>query len=352
MPESDWRDALLPSVATLANALASLDATGLQLVVVVDGSGRLEGTLSDGDVRRALLRGANLSQEVREFMNSNPVSVEQGADRHTIVDLLRRMMIRAVPIIDASGRVQDFVTLDELLRPQARGTPAVIMAGGRGKRLRPITDDVPKPLVRVAGEPLIDICVRRLVAHGFSQIWVAVHYRATDIQNHLGDGSHLGARVHYVLEREPQGTAGSARDVPVDGPDVPILICNVDTVHAIDLGAIVDYHEEQGAWVTLAVSEHVSTIPYGVVSLDNGRVTDLTEKPRQTFWVAAGVTVVRPRCLSLFPADEGLDVPTIVAESLGKGLPVAALASAGYWLDVGDHSNLDQAQRDHGLTQE
>lgn len=347
MASRQWRDSILPQDSSLATALETLDATGLQIVIVLDADGRLRGTLTDGDVRRALLRGVALDSRVSEHMNLDPISVAVGTESGAVLDLLRRMVIKSVPVIDEHRRVVNLITLDELISPRKRNTPAVIMAGGRGARLRPLTDSIPKPLVRIAGEPLIDILTRRLVAHGFSDIWVTVHYRATEIQEHLGNGGHFGAEIKYITERKPLGTAGAIRDVAVAADETPILVCNVDTVHALDFGAVVDHHTSVGAWATLAVTEHVTEVPYGVVSIDEGMVVDVVEKPRRSDWVAAGVSVLTHQAFSFFAPGTRIDVPEVVTELLARGLPIAAFEDPGYWIDVGTHDALDKARTDH-----
>jgi dTDP-glucose pyrophosphorylase len=347
MQTDNWHVAVLPSNANLAAALQSLEATALQIVLVLDQEGRLQGTLTDGDVRRALLRGENLDSPISAHMKTRPVTIAAGTGSRDALDVLRRMAIRSAPVVDALGRVTDLVTLNDLSATMERDTPAVIMAGGRGARLRPLTDTTPKPLLSIRGEPLIDITTRRLVSHGFRHIWVTTHYRAHDIEEHLRDGEHLGAKIRYIKEPEPRGTAGAVRELPVTSDDIPILVCNSDNLHTIDFGALVDYHASSGAWATLAVTQHITEVPFGVVTIDNGFICDLVEKPRVTDWVATGVSVLTQRALSLFPEGEHLDVPTVISGLLSRGLPAGAFESDGYWSDVGNRDTLIRVRTEH-----
>lgn len=344
MQTDKWRDTVVSPDATLSRALQSLDATALQIVLILDNDGRLQGTLTDGDIRRALLRGATLDSPVSAHMKVEPVTIAVGTKSRDAFDILRRMAIQSAPIVDSKGQAIDLVTLNEMIAPAERETPAVIMAGGRGARLRPLTDTTPKPLVSINGEPLIDITTRRLVSHGFRRIWVTTHYRANDIEEHLGNGQHLGAEVRYITEPEPQGTAGAVRLVPTLSDDTPILVCNSDNVHTIDFGALLNFHTSSGAWATLAVVQHITEVPFGVVDVQDGFIRDLVEKPRRSDWVAAGVSVMTRRALSFFPEGQHLDVPAVITELLNRRLPAGAFQSAGYWSDIGSPETLERAR--------
>lgn len=347
MQTEGWSATVVSPDATLSTALRSMNATALQIVIVLDDGGRLQGTLTDGDVRRALLRGENLNCPVSTIMKVDPITIVDGTGSQDALDLLRRMAIQAAPVVDAEGRVVDLITVRGLIAPAERNTPAVIMAGGRGSRLRPLTDTIPKPLMSISGELLIDITVRRLVSHGFRHIWVTTHYRANDIKEHLGDGQHLHAEVQYITETEPLGTVGAVRQVPASSVNTPILVCNSDNVHAIDFGDLVDHHISSGAWATLAVVQHITEVPFGVVNAQNGFITDLVEKPQRSDWVASGVSVMTQRALSLFPEGQRLDVPTVISELLNQGLPAGAFHSYGYWSDVGDPLMLARVRSEH-----
>lgn len=348
MTSNNWREATLRPDAPLSRALESLDVTGLQIVLVIDQGEHLLGTLTDGDIRRALMRGFSLDEATELHMNRSPITVPRGARKSAILNILNTMAVRSVPVVDELGRVVDLISLSDLIARRRRTTPAVIMAGGRGERLRPLTDTMPKPLVEIAGEPLIDIMTRRLVSHGFKEIWVTVHYLATEIKEHLGDGSHLGASVSYIDEDKPLGTAGSVRNVATEAEDTPILVCNVDNMHAVDFGALVDHHVSVGAWATLAVTRHVTKVPFGVVKVERGMVTEMVEKPERIDWVGAGVSVLSHRAMSPFPPGTQVDVPEVISHLLSRKLPTAAFTDSGYWLDVGTLDAMRQAQQELG----
>jgi len=201
-------------------------------------------------------------------------------------------------------------------------------------------------LVTINGEPLIDILVRRLVANGFRRVWITTHYLAQDIKEHLSSGEHLGAEIQYITEREPLGTAGAVHYVPVPSSDTPILVCNADNLHTIDLGALTEYHSKSGAWMTLAVTKYVTEVPFGVVEIENGLIGNLVEKPRRSYWVATGVSVLTKRALSLFPSGQRLDIPWIATELLNRDFPAAAFKTSGYWSDVGDHQSLERVRNE------
>ncbi len=347
MTTSDWSASRLPPHATLEEALELLNRTSLQIVLVVNTAGQLVGTLTDGDIRRALLSGSTLSAELSEHMNSQPTTVSATTDPSASLEILRRLGIRALPVVDDEHRVVDLILLEEWLNRGPISTPVLIMAGGRGLRLRPLTDSLPKPLVTVAGETLIDILVRRLSFQGFRQIWVAVHYRATEISEHLGDGSHLGVRVQYLREEEPLGTAGALRLLPSDLAQRPVLVCNSDTLHAADFAAVVDQHVSTGSAATMAVHRHVTEIPFGVVTASEGRLHSVEEKPIRQDLVSSGINVISPDLVTSVAPTGRIDMTQVMEALLQRGLPIAVHELHGYWLDVGNPSSLHQANVDH-----
>lgn len=343
-----WTEVALGPSADLASTLVVLDRTALQIVVVVDTDGVLLGTVTDGDIRRALLRGCDLTDPVSAHMNKSPSTVKEGTDTLEALGILRRLVIRCLPVLDARGRVVDLIFLEDLHRLSRRDTPVLVMAGGRGERLRPLTDVLPKPLVPVAGEPLIDIPLRRLSAQGFQDIWVALHYKAVEIMTHLGSGEHYGVNIRYVYEERPLGTAGAVLLVEPAGESDPILVCNADTVHAADYGALVDHHQATAAVATMAVYGHQVEIPYGVVQAVDGFVASLVEKPVRTELVSAGINVVSRGLVAAAASDDGhVDIPEVIETALRAGSPVAVHEVRGYWLDVGTAGRLAKANSDH-----
>ncbi len=324
-----------------------LDETALQIVLVTDTDDCFLGTVTDGDIRRALLRGTGVSEPVSVCMNKSPATGPQGMKPEIAFDLMRRLVIKSIPLLDEGRRVVDLLTLEDLIRPGKRVTPVLIMAGGRGERLRPLTDDVPKPLIHVAGEPVLEILIRRLVSQGFLNIWIAVRYRADDIVSIIGDGSAHGADIRYIYEEEPLGTAGAVREIPGLDPREAVLVCNADVIHSGDFGGLVEFHESQSACATVSVTQHVTEVPFAVVTATDGRLIGIEEKPQRQDMVSIGVNVLTQEAFTLFPKNSRVDMPEIIEALLLKGYPVAVHEMNGYWLDIGTEASLARANSDH-----
>lgn len=332
---------------SLRAALELITRSGKQIALVVDGESRLLGLVTDGDVRKAILRGVALDARVDEVMNRTPVVAASGLGIADAIAFMRSRSIRHLPLLDDSRVLVDLLWLDELVAaPPALRSRAVIMAGGEGKRLLPLTDAVPKPLLRVGGKPLLEILIERLCQAGIVEIVISVHHKSAMIRERLGDGAHLGARVEYVEEPVPLGTMGSLTLIR-DRLDVPFFVVNGDILTKCDFRAMWDFHRSQpGAAMTVGVSVHQVEIPYGEFTLHGTRVTQVLEKPRKEYPVNAGIYVLDPSVVDAIPTAQYFDAPDLIRLLLSKDRVVAAHFIREYWLDVGRHPDLDKANRD------
>jgi dTDP-glucose pyrophosphorylase len=331
----------------LREVLEVMTANGKQVALVADGNGRLMGLVTDGDLRKAMLRGASLEEKIDEVMNRRPLTAPAGTGRDEALMIMRRQMIRHLPLLDAGGRISDLLWLDGLLAPlpELRAT-AVIMAGGEGRRLRPLTENTPKPLLSVGGKPLIELMIERLRLSGVSRITVAVHHRSEMIRERLGDGARLGVRIDYAEEPRPLGTMG-ALTLLRDRLHGPVFVVNADILTKCDFRAMWAFHEREGRpAMTVGVSVHQVDIPYGEFTLSGARVVRVEEKPRKEFPINAGIYLLDPSALDLIPAGEYFDATDMIRTLLDDGRPVAAYLIREYWLDVGRLHDLEKANRD------
>jgi dTDP-glucose pyrophosphorylase len=332
--------------ATLREALEAITKNGRQAVLVVDADGRLAGMVTDGDVRRALLRGVPLEGAVADIMNPTPVTAGPGPGRAAAVELMLARGIRHLPIVDAGRRLVDVLFLEEQITPPPLPAPAVIMAGGEGRRLRPLTEATPKPLISVGGKPLIEIMIERLRQAGIGDITIALHHKSDMIRERLGDGGRLGVRIDYAIEPKPLGTMG-ALTLLRGRLDGPFFVVNADILTKCDFRAMWDFHRSQGnAAMTVGVSIHQVDIPYGEFTLHDGRVTRVEEKPRKEFPVNAGIYLLDPGAIELIPAGEYFDATDMIRTLVDRGRVVAAHLIREYWLDVGRVHDLEKANRD------
>ena len=334
---------LVPESGTLRDAMATLDRGARQIALVVDPDGRLVGVVTDGDLRRALLGGASLSDPLAPCVSRRFVSVGPGDGRAEVLDLMRARRVAAVPVVDEAGRPAGLHLLHEFIEPVERPNRAVVMAGGQGVRLRPLTDNLPKPMLPVAGRPILERIVLHLVGHGIRHLFVSVNYLGHVIEDHFGDGTAFGARIEYLRETEPLGTAGSLALLP-PGPDLPILVMNGDLVTSADLGGLLDAHAASGAVATIGVRRYFHTVPFGCVERAGDRVVRLEEKPTLAREVNTGIYVLDPSLLARVPAGRASSMPDLLADALEHGGHVAAFEVEGDWIDVGVRDQLDRAR--------
>lgn len=340
-------DVLVPEGAPLRAVLERITRSGKQIALVVDPERRLVGLVTDGDLRKAILRGLPLEAKVEEAMNRAPVVGTPGLPAAEALALMRSRSIRHLPLLDASRKVVDLLLLEDLLAPPPPlKNRAVIMAGGEGRRLRPLTDSTPKPLMSVGGKPILEILIERLRQSGIVEILIALHHKSEMIRERLGDGSRLGVRVEYVEEPIPLGTMGALTLIR-ERLDYPFFVVNGDILTKCDFRAMWDFHRSRAAVaMTVGVSLHQVEIPYGEFTLKGTQVLEVDEKPRKEFPVNAGIYVLDPSAVDAIPRGEYFDATDLIRLLLARDKPVAAYLIREYWLDVGRHHDLEKANRD------
>ena len=321
--------------ATLREAITVIGAGTASICLLLDADQRLVATLSDGDVRRAFLGGATLESSARLWANICPRTVPAGTARSAVLDLMRALAIPQIPEVDAEGRVVRLHLLREISGGLRRSNHAVILAGGRGTRLRSVTGDLPKPMVPVAGRPILERLVLHLVGSGITDVTLAVGFGADVIQQHFGDGSAFGCAISYLREDEPRGTAGPLRgllgaDIESAG-DEPLIVLNGDLVTSFSVSGLLGAHRAGDARLTVAVTDYVHEVPYGVLATDaaTGRVTALEEKPTWLGVVNAGVYALDPALIRDIPADRAVPMTELIESCIGRGDTVIAWRFTG-----------------------
>lgn len=339
-----WEKALIGSDATFRDALKAIDATGAGMTLIVDGERRLLGVLSDGDLRRALIRGAGLENLALEGANRDPLCIDQHQDRSATLAMLRMHGLRQLPVLDAMLRVVGLTTVSDFLNIPVRSNPVVIMAGGKGQRLAELTRDTPKPMLKVGSRPILDTIIGNLVGQGFRNFWLAVNYRADQIERHFGDGAALGLDIRYLREAKPLGTCGALALLPSQGE--PLVVTNGDVLAKADYGHVLDSHLEAGADATVVVRDYDMQVPFGVVSAEEGQILRIDEKPTQRYTISAGAYVLSPSALDRVPPNTYYDMPSLIADLIGAGLSVRQQRAEGYWMDIGHPTDYAQANAD------
>lgn len=336
---------VIPGSASVREALRRIDAGGTQLALVVDEAFRLIGTVSDGDIRRALLRGHTLDSQVIECANRDPKSVPAGTSDAEILKQLKRSHLHQMPIVDSSGRVVDLKTLDELIEPQERPNTVVLMVGGLGKRLGDLTRSTPKPMLPVGGRPLLETIIANFCDQGLKRFKLAINFMGEVIEDHFGDGSNFNCNIEYLREPKRLGTAG-ALSLLQETMEHPIIVSNGDLLLRFDVGGLLENHTSTGAEATMAVREFDYQVPYGVVYTRGHEIVGLDEKPVQRFLISGGLYVLAPTALRHIPQDTFYDMPTLFKDVLRSGGHASAYRIDGYWLDIGRFADYEQAQRE------
>jgi len=329
-----WKKTLITPDTPILKAIDIIDQAGLQIALVVDEEGRLLGTLTDGDVRRAILKHLGLDRAVHEIMNPAPYFIYREQPRENAYAAMKSRKLRQIPVLDEDHRVVGLEIADELLNPPARNNWVIIMAGGLGRRLSPLTDFCPKPLLKVGDKPVLETILESFIQQGFRCFYFSVNYKAEMIIQHFGDGSRWGVEIRYLHENRPLGTAGALGLLPVK-PEDPLLLMNGDILTKIDFGRLLDFHHQALTDVTMCIKERFNQIPYGVVTFQKNRLTGIEEKPLQRYFVNAGLYVLNPAVLDYVPAGSRLDIPDLVKELLNQGKEIAVFPIREYWIDIG-----------------
>lgn len=337
------RDLCIDADASLLDAMKVLERGGEAIAFVCDAGGRVIGSLTDGDIRRALLRGSGLDERcLRSAMQPQFIHVSPDASRAEVLDIMMARDIGQLPALDPDGRLVGLHTIGRLLTARSRPNWVVLMAGGRGARLKPLTDSLPKPMMRVAGRPILERLILHLMSGGFERFFISVNYMGEVIERHFGDGSRLGCQIEYLRETRPLGTGGSLSLLPQ--PDTATLVLNGDLVTDSDFGKFVDFHEGGGYAATVGVRSHSVNIPFGVTQVRDGRLVALEEKPTQTMLINAGMYVLSPQALELVEKKEEFPITDLLQRCLSRGLPVGAHTISDEWIDVGQPGDLRRAR--------
>jgi dTDP-glucose pyrophosphorylase len=339
-----WGKARLPVNATLRQAISNLNKASLQIALIVRPDGVLEGTLTDGDIRRGLLRGMDMDRPIEPIINREPLVVPPELSRDAVLQLMQANKIHQLPILDDRRHVIGLHLLDELMGSCQLQNLMVIMAGGQGTRLRPHTENCPKPMLPVDGQPMLEHIIKRAKAEGFQHFILAVHYLSNVIEKYCGDGSQWDVKIDYLREESPLGTAG-ALSLLNSRPELPFVVSNADVLTDIRYGDILDYHCRQGASATMAVRIHEWQHPFGIVQTKGGNIIGFEEKPIFRNQINAGVYVLAPEALDTLKTGEPCDMPTLFSRLQGSDAKTIAYAVHEPWLDVGNVDDLGRAQK-------
>ncbi|MFN7834989.1 MAG: nucleotidyltransferase family protein [Burkholderiaceae bacterium] len=342
----NWKIVAVSPNTPLEAAIGILDKGGLGIVLVTDTDDILLGTMTDGDVRRALLRHQTMLTPVSEIMCVTPQVAELHWSREKLLSVMESTRILQLPVVDVGRRVVGIETLHDMLDHKRLENPVFIMAGGFGKRLYPLTQDCPKPMLKVGDKPILELILQSFADAGFHRFYISTHYLPEIIRDYFGDGSRWNVSIQYVHESEPLGTGGALGLLPHDEIDLPILLINGDLLTRVDYRSLLHFHERHEGSATLCVREYESQIPYGVIQSDGHRITHIVEKPVQRCFISAGIYMLSPELIRRVAPGERIDMPTLLEREIGAGRDVNMFPVHEYWLDIGRMDDFQLAQQE------
>lgn len=332
--------------STIREALKVIDGGAMQIAIVVDEQERLVGTLTDGDIRRGLLNNLSLDEQIESIVFRTPTVATLKETKEEILKKALAKKLHQIPVIDDENRVLGIKEIEELVKPRIKPNKVVLMVGGLGSRLKPLTDTTPKPMLKVGNKPILQTIVEKFAEYGFVNIVMCVNYKSHIIQDYFGDGSQYGVNIEYVLEEQRMGTAG-ALSLLKSAPDEPFFVMNGDLLTNVNFENLLDYHRGQNAIATMAVREYDFQVPYGVVNIEEGRILSIEEKPVHKFFVSAGIYMLSPKVISMIPENQFYDMPTLFEQIIAAEGKASSFPIHEYWLDIGRMDDYERANSEY-----
>ena len=339
----NWENILVSPTATIQEVLKVIDGESLQLALVVDAENRLLGTVTDGDIRRALISKLSLYHPISEIMFKTPTVVDLGVSKAQVLELMDAKQLYSIPILD-DGIVIGLETMHCAAEKTKYDNPVFLMAGGFGTRLKPLTANCPKPLLKVGGRPILETVLLTFIKSGFHDFYISTHYLPEMIQEYFGDGSKWGVSINYIHEESPLGTGGALGLLPNTLPDLPVIMMNGDVLTKVDLEGLLAFHNKNNANATMCVREYEYQVPFGVVESEGHNIKSMVEKPIQRFHVNAGIYVVGREVVDSVKENEIVGMPTLLGRFLDQ--QVLKYSFYEYWLDIGRIEDFKRAQVD------
>jgi len=339
----NWKKILVSPLNHIQDVLKVINNESLQLALVVDLDNRLLGTVTDGDIRRALINGVPLSHPISEIMYTTPTVVDFSVSKDQLLELMNTKQLNSIPILD-SGIVVGLETIHHITQKAKYDNPVFLMAGGFGTRLKPLTDHCPKPLLKVGDKPILETVLLSFVKSGFHTFYISTHYLPEMIKEYFGNGEKWGVSISYIHEEQPLGTGGALGLLPKDLPNLPVIMMNADVLTKVDLEALLAFHNENDANATMCVREYEYQVPFGVIETEGSKIISMVEKPIQRFHVNAGIYVVGRKIIEQVKSNEVVDMPTLLGRNLDER--VLMFPFHEYWLDIGRIDDFNRAQID------
>lgn len=331
---------------TIRKAMEAIDNGARGIVLVIDSDGRLQGTVTDGDIRRAILRGTSLEESISHVMNENFTFVTQNYSKLLIENIFLRKSITQIPVLDDNMRVLDIIFFNELNHCQSKENPVVIMAGGLGTRLAPLTSDIPKPMLKVGARPILETILEQLKSYGYTNIILSVNYKADIIEDYFQDGSNFGVTIKYIKENKRLGTAGALK-LAMDDLNDSFFVVNGDILTKVNFEQFMKFHNQHKNSITIGTRRYELQVPYGVVNIKDQQVIKLVEKPTMGYFINGGMYCLEPSVLKFIPNDQYYNITQLINECMENKMTIGSFPITEYWMDIGQMEDYHKANIDY-----
>jgi dTDP-glucose pyrophosphorylase len=341
----DWRKIVVDPETIIIEAIKILDKSAMQILLVVGMDDTLLGSVTDGDVRRGILKNIPLESPIATIMNPTPVMATEADSRKKIISIMKRRSLKHIPIVNDKKQLINLYVSDELNKEEQKDNWVILMAGGLGTRLRPLTEDLPKPLLQVGNKPILENILEKFIDHNFQNFYISVNYKAELIKDYFQNGNKWGVNIQYIDEQIQLGTAGALSLLPVC-PDKPIIVMNGDLLTKVNFGKLLAFHQENNSMATMCVREYEYQVPYGVIKTSGHELLNIEEKPSYQYFVNAGIYVLNPEVFKSIPKNEFFDMPTLFKDLIEKKMPTNVYPIREYWLDIGRMQDFEKANNE------
>jgi len=340
-----YRSVFLSPKDTIEKAIRVLNSEPYKIILVVNSKDVLLGTLTDGDIRRAIINHKKMSNCISDIMSKNPITTTAEEPSKSIISMMKKYDVMHIPVIDENGVVVELETLQDMLNKK-NPNPVLLMAGGAGKRLHPLTNNTPKPLLEIGGKAILETILERFITQGFYNFFISAYYLSDQIQDYFGDGSKWGVNINYIIEDKPLGTAGVLGLLPNKLKDFPLIMMNGDLLTDINFEHLLNFHNKQGGIATVCVKEYEFQVPYGVIEAEDNIIKDIIEKPTHKFFVNAGIYAFDEKFIKDVVENSYIDMPDLIKRRINLKERINLFPMHENWLDIGSMDEYEQAHKD------
>ncbi len=343
---NEWKKTLLNKESCMKDVLKTLDKGAKGIVLVIDDNGKLYGTITDGDVRRAILNGMDTNSPLENFIQKKPIVSKMSNNNNKLISIMEANGIIQLPIVDQSNKIIGLKTLKELLVKKKLDNPVFIMAGGFGKRLQPLTNSTPKPMIGINGKPILEIILSQFIDYGFNNFYISIFYKSEKIKSYFKNGEHLNISIKYVEEDKPLGTAGALRLLPFNTFHSPIIMMNGDLITKVNINNFLTYHYENKNDLTIGAAKYEFEVPYGVIQTEEQNFKGIIEKPKQNFLINAGIYIIEPKMIASITKGNPIDMPTWINKISTHKNKINIFPIFEYWVDIGNRNQLEKVKKE------